>query len=165
MNKAKYFIDKLGLIKHPEGGWFKEVYRSDEIITADALNDRFSSERSISTSIFFLLEKDEFSAFHKIKSDELWHFHAGSSLKLFMISPAGKLTEKKLGLNIERKERPQVIVPNGYYFAAKSNGEFTLSGCTVAPGFDFEDFEMPSLDVLTNLFPAHAELIKLLTTG
>lgn len=163
MNKAKYYIDKLKLFKHPEGGWFKEVYRSDEIISANELHKRFSSERNISTSIYFLLEKNEFSAFHKIKSDELWHYHAGSSLKLFMISPEGILTEKKLGLNIEDEEYPQVTVPHGYYFAAKTNGEFTLSGCTVAPGFDFEDFDMPSRDNLTNLFPTHAELIKLLT--
>ncbi len=163
MNKAKYYIEELELLKHPEGGWFKEVYRSDEIISANEIHERFASERNISTSIYFLLEKNEFSAFHKIKSDELWHFHAGSSLNLFMISPGGQLTIKKLGLDIENDESPQIVVPYGYYFAAKSNGEFTLSGCTVAPGFEFEDFDMPSRDNLTNLFPAHAELIKLLT--
>ncbi len=163
MNNSKYYIDKLELIKHPEGGWFKEVYRSEEMINANEFHDRFSSERNISTSIFFLLSNEEFSAFHKIKSDELWHFHAGFSLNLFMISPGGKLTIKKLGLDIENGESPQLVVPHGYYFAAKSNGEFTLSGCTVAPGFEFEDFDMPSRDNLTNMFPAHAELISLLT--
>lgn len=162
MNNAAYFIEKLELTKHPEGGWFKEVYRSEETISKNALDSRFPSERNISTSIFFLLEKDEFSAFHKIKSDEIWHFHVGNSLKLYMISPEGELIIKKLGLDLDNDEYPQVVVPHGYYFAAKTEGEFTLCACTVAPGFDFHDFEMPAGDALTKMFPAQAEIIKLL---
>ncbi|PLX11659.1 MAG: hypothetical protein C0598_07830 [Marinilabiliales bacterium] len=161
MNSANYFIEKLKLIKHPEGGWYKEVYRSEEFIDINSLDERFSSERNLSTSIFFLLEKNEFSAFHKIKSDEIWHYHSGSSLKLHMITPEGKLIEKKLGLDIENNEFPQVVVPHGYYFAAKTEGEFTLCGCTVSPGFDFSDFEMPNSESLTEMFPAQAEIISL----
>ena len=161
MNSANYFIEKLKLIKHPEGGWYKEVYRSEEFIDINSLDERFSSERNLSTSIFFLLEKNEFSAFHKIKSDEIWHYHSGSSLKLYMITPEGKLIEKKLGLDIENNEFPQVVVPHGYYFAAKTECEFTLCGCTVSPGFDFSDFEMPNSESLTEMFPAQAEIISL----
>ena len=159
MNNANYYIEKLVLQKHPEGGWFKEVYRSNENIAATALGKRFSGQRSISTSIYFLLQKGEFSAFHKIKSDETWHFYDGGTLELFSISPEGKLIIYKLGLNIQKGELPQITIPHGHYFAAKSKADFTFVGCTVAPGFDFVDFEMPSKEELKELFPSQFKII------
>jgi len=160
MANAKYYINKLELHKHPEGGWFKEVYRSEEVIEHKALNKRFSGGRNISTSIYFLLEKDEFSAFHKINSDETWHFYDGGMIEIYSISQEGKLIIHKLGLDIENNELPQITIPAGQYFAAKSSTDFTLVGCTVAPGFDFEDFEMPSKQELKGLFPEHTQIIK-----
>ena len=153
MNNAQYYIDKLQLLKHPEGGWFRENYRSDEIIKHSCLDSRFSGDRSISTSIYFLLEKGEFSAFHKIKSDETWHFHDGFTLEIYSISPEGELKTQKLGLDITDGELPQITIPQGYYFAAKPQGNYTFVGCTVAPGFDFDDFEMPDKEKLIELFP------------
>lgn len=160
MKTAKYYIENLQLQKHPEGGWFKEVYRSDESVSKENLPERFDGNRNYSTSIYFLLEKGDFSAFHKIKSDELWHFHDGEMLEIYMISPDGELTIKKLGLNIENGENPQLVIPHSYYFAASPKGKFTLCACTVSPGFDFNDFEMPATDDLIKLFPQHSEIIN-----
>ena len=160
MNNANFYIEKLNLQKHPEGGWFKEVYRSAESIEKQALGKRFSGERSISTSIYFLLQQGEFSAFHKIKSDETWHFYDGGMLEIYTISPKGKLSIHKLGLNIHQDELPQITIPHGHYFAAKPKGSFTLVGCTVAPGFDFADFELPTKEKLKLLFPKQIEIIE-----
>lgn len=165
MTDAKYYIHKLELQKHPEGGWFKEIYRSQEIIEHGVLNKRFSGDRNISTSIYFLLEKGQYSAFHRIKSDEIWHFYDGGMTKIYSISQKGELTIHKLGLNIENGELPQIIIPGGEYFAAEPSTDFTLVGCTVAPGFDFEDFEMPSKQKLVGLFPKQAEIIEELGIG
>lgn len=165
MTDAKYYIHKLELQKHPEGGWFKEIYRSQEIIEQGIFNKRFSGDRNISTSIYFLLEKGQFSAFHRIKSDEIWHFYDGGMTKIYSISPKGELTIHKLGLNIENGELPQIIIPGGEYFAAEPSTDFTLVGCTVAPGFDFEDFEMPSKQELVALFPKQVEIIEELGMG
>lgn len=159
MSKAKYYIDKIGLIKHPEGGFYKEVYRSGEDINTDSLDDRFPSKRNISSSIYFLLERDDFSAFHKIKSDEIWHFYDGDMIEIYSISPEGELTLHKLGLDLANNESPQLCIPHGHFFAAKTSGDYTLVGCTVAPAFDFSDFEMPDKKTLSNLFPEHSEII------
>ena len=160
MKTSKYYIDKLELSKHPEGGWFKEEYRSAESIPSTALDNRFDAERSISTSIYFLLEKGAFSAFHRIKSDETWHFYDGDSLNIHSISPQGEYKLYVLGLNIENGELPQITVPHGDFFAAETNGSFTFVGCTVAPGFDFNDFEMPKKQDLSALYPNHISLIE-----
>lgn len=160
MADAKYYINKLKLQKHTEGGWFKEIYRSQELIEQQSLNKRFSGNRNISTSIYFLLEKSQFSAFHRIKSDEIWHFYDGGMIEIYSISPKGELRIHKLGLNIENGELPQIIIPGGEYFAAVPSTDFTLVGCTVAPGFDFEDFEMPSKHELIEQFPGQTEIIE-----
>jgi len=162
---AQKWIENLGLIKHPEGGWYKENYRSSENILKDHLPDRFSGDRSFSTSIYFLLTSDEFSAFHRIKQDEIWHFYDGSSLGIHSIDREGNYRERMLGKNIEEKENLQIVVEAGCCFAASVQGEntFTLVGCTVAPGFDFEDFEMPDRSDLLKIFPEHKEIIQKLT--
>jgi len=165
MDSAKHWIKQLKLQLHPEGGYYKETYRSSENIPADGLPKRFSGERTFSTAIYYLLEKPNFSAFHRIKQDEIWHFYDGSSLTIHVISPKGEYAALKLGKKIEKGESPQIVVPAGTYFAAEVNNKssYTLSGCTVAPGFDFADFEMPSRDDLLNLFPNHQTIINTFT--
>jgi len=164
MKDASTWIQHLNLLPHPEGGWFKEVYRSSEYIPQSALPERFNGSRSFCTSIYFLLRDDEFSAFHRIKQDELWHFYAGDALSVHVINTAGQYAEKKLGSHIEQGESFQHVVEAGDYFAASlPAGGFALVGCTVAPGFDFADFEMPSRDDLINIFPAQKSIIHTLT--
>ncbi len=117
-------------------------------------------ERNFSTAIYFLLEKDNFSAFHKIKSDELWHFYAGDSLEVIEITADGELKITELG-----PDNFQYCVPAGNWFGSrvKKGGSFSLVGCTVAPGFDFKDFEMAKRDELLKEFPGHANIIGELT--
>jgi hypothetical protein len=138
MNKAKYWIEKLGLQKHPEGGWFMEVYRSSEIIHQTALYSGFSGDRNCCTSIYFLLQGADFSAFHRIKSDEIWHYYTGSSSVEIMTIVNGDIQKSKLGNNYEEEERFQIVVPKNTWFAARLINEtgFALVGCTVAPGFN-----------------------------
>jgi len=164
-NQAKNWIKNLGLIKHPEGGWFKETYRSKEIISKENLPDRFSGDRCFSTSIYFLLTSNEFSAFHKIKQDEIWHFYEGSSLSIHVIDETGEYFRLFLGKEIEKNESLQVVVKEGWLFGASVNEKnlFSLVGCTVAPGFNFEDFEMPDRTSLMKQFPQHRNIIEKLS--
>lgn len=165
MNNAEYWIKKLELEKHPEGGWFKEVYRADEIHKHEHLPERFTGERHHSTSIYFLLTSDTFSAFHRIKSDELWHFYTGSPVIVFMIDENGNYSEIKLGSNHEAGEVFQCVIPYGVWFGAKVNqaNSFSLVGCTVAPGFHFDDFELAKRDELVKQFPQHEKIIERMT--
>lgn len=165
MKNAEYWVDKLSLETHPEGGFFKEVYRSDEAISHTALPKRFSGERVFSTSIFYLLNKNDISLFHRIKQDEIWHFYEGDSLTIHCISPDGVYSAFLLGRDIECGESFQVVVKRGCYFAAEINNKesFSLAGCTVAPGFDFEDFEIPSRMELALAFPQHEKIINSFT--
>lgn len=161
MKKLTQWISQLHLQPHPEGGFYKEVYRSDEIISEDSLNNRYGSEHSISTSIYYLLTGNDFSAFHKIKSDEIWHFYDGSPITLYLINEDGKFETKKLGINLEANEVPQIVIPRNNWFAAQPNDKnsYTLVGCTVAPGFDFNDFELADRKDLLKKFPQHNNLI------
>lgn len=161
--QAEDWIEFLDLIKHPEGGWFRETYRSSESIDSRHLPARFNGERSFSTAIYFLLKSAEFSAFHKIKQDELWHFHCGSSLVLHIIDENAKYQQQLLGLHND--ENPQIVVKAGCLFAAKviDPDSYTLVSCTVAPGFEFDDFEMPSRKRLLDLYPQHKSVIMKLT--
>ena len=165
MKDANYWIKKLDLKRHPEGGYFKETYRSDEVIFKDALPKRFSGDRVFSTSIYFLLNKKDFSAFHRIKQDEVWHFYEGSSLTLHIIDQTGDYSAIKIGRNIEDNELFQAVVERKCWFAASVNNveEFSLVGCTVAPGFDFADFEMPDRKSLASKYPEHIKIINKFT--
>jgi len=155
--------EQLALSRHPEGGWFAETYRSAEILPADALPPRFGAARCCSTAILFLLEAGDFSALHRIKSDEIWHFYAGAALLVHVIEPGGGYRVIRLGSNIAQGELFQAVVPAGCWFGAESTGAFTLVGCTVAPGFDFRDFEMASADQLCACYPQHQALVRRLT--
>ena len=162
MRTANDWIEHLQLLKHPEGGYFKEVYRAKELINQDALPARFNSNRNFSTSIYYLLEKNDFSAFHRIHSDETWHFYAGSPLRLYIIDAEGKLEMRYISNEIKPNHYLQYTVPFGCWFAAEldNSTDFTLLGCTVSPGFDFEDFQLAEKSQLIATYPQHRELIE-----
>jgi len=165
MQTAKYWIEKLGLQKHPEGGYFKEVYRSEEIIPAQSLHKRYSGERNHATSIYFLLTSNEFSAFHRIKSDETWHFYTGSPVTVHMINENGKYSAVKLGANSENGEVFQFTIPHGVWFATSVDeaDSFALVGCTVAPSFHYDDFELGKRAELVKLLPENEGVIRKFT--
>ena len=153
---STYYIKTLSLLPHPEGGYYKETYRSKESIDIKG----FDGKRNYSTAIYFLLEKDNFSALHKLKSDELWHFYAGDPLEVIEIDTQGQLKITELG-----KDNFQYCVPAGNWFGSrvKNGGEFSLVGCTVAPGFDFADFEMAKREKLIKEFPKLETIINQMT--
>jgi uncharacterized protein len=161
MIRTENIIRALQLNPHPEGGFFRETYRSMGVISKDELGNKYSGKRNFSTCIYFLLTSENFSAFHRIVQDEAWHFYEGSPLSLHMISPQGEYARVIIGRNFEKGEVPQFVVPGGTWFAAEvaSIDSFSLLGCTVAPGFDFEDFEMGRRDELISLFPELNEII------
>jgi len=161
--KAAERVAQLGLRPHPEGGWFRETYRSEELVSA--LPARFPGPRNFSTAIYFLLESGNFSAFHRIRSDELWHFYAGDALEVIEIDEQGKLIVTSLGSDAANGELFQHLVPAGRWFASrvKDGGSYSLVGCTVAPGFDFADFEMAARDALSAEFPEHKTIVEALT--
>jgi len=155
---AALWIRALGLVPHPEGGYYRETWRSDA---------RDSSGRSLATAIYFLLEGTDFSAFHRLDSDEIWHFHAGNPLILTMIAPGGARTDARLGRDPARGEMFQAIVPAGSWFAAAldSPGGWALVGCTTTPGFEFADWELGGRADLLRAYPQHREVIEKLTRG
>jgi predicted cupin superfamily sugar epimerase len=164
MQTANYWINHLKLKKHPEGGFYRETYRSNGMITGDCLPTQFAGSRNFSTSIYFLLQSQDRSCFHRIKSDELWHFHAGSSLTIYVLDRQG-ITTHLLGMDADSGESLQIVIPANCWFGAMVNApeSYVLSGCTVSPGFDFHDFEIANRQALLEQYPAHADTIQLLT--
>ena len=164
MNKeAEYWKLKLGLSQLlKEGGYYKETYRSDKVIT---LQFEKNGERSISTLIYYLLDGDQFSALHKLKSDEIWHFYGGSSLTLYVIDEKGDLEHIKLGNNLENGESFQAVVKANCWFGAKVNNRssHSLLGCVVSPGFDYQDYELGERKKLVEAYPQHRSIIEELT--
>lgn len=134
------------------------MYRSTEQVASDALPLRFDGDRSFSTAIYFLLEEGEFSAFHRIRQDELWHFYAGEPLTVHAIDHDGAYRAISVG-----PDAPMAVIPAGWLFGATPDGPYALLGCTVAPGFDFADFEMPDRATLLSEFPQHKDRIERLT--
>ncbi len=161
--KIEELIKHYNLLPHPEGGFFRQTYAAVELIFKEALPERFEGSRSFSTAIYFLLPTGSFSAFHRIKSDEVWHFYEGCPLNIHVIHPNGDYECLKLGSNLNNGESYQLVVPANSWFASEpigDNGSFSLVGCTVSPGFDFSDFELAEVAALTNQFPKHIELIR-----
>jgi len=160
---AHEIIRHLHLVQHPEGGYFCENYRSPEWLSAKGLPRRYQGKRSVSTAIYYLLQSGDFSALHRIQSDELWYFHAGVPLEIVTLSKAGVFSTIKLGMDLEKGERPQVMIPRGVWFGAAvrgaDKGAYTLTSCSVAPGFDFADFEMAQQSELLKKFPWQRRLI------
>jgi uncharacterized protein len=153
---AQYWINHLGLNPHPEGGYYRSSYASDDSISVE------EKGRKLFTSIYFLLKSDDISHFHRLKSDELWYFHGGSPLIIHVIDESGEYKEMKLGLNLEEGELPQVLVRKNTVFGSSVLVEdtFSLVGCMVSPGFDFEDFELFNQEELLEEYPRHEEIIR-----
>lgn len=162
---ADHFIDKLNLKAHPEGGYYRQTYCSDILINKALLPKGYSGGRPCLTAIYFLLKGDDFSALHRLKSDELWHYYAGSSLTIWVIHPKGELEKIILGTDIHAGETCQAIIPGGCWFGAAVNdtASFSLVGCTVSPGFHFDDFELGERAFLVQTYPEHKDIIHALT--
>ena len=165
MTDADSIIKKLGLVRHPEGGHYRETYRSELILDRRCLPAGFGGNRSASTAILFLLSEGEKSSLHRLRSDEVWHFYLGGPLDLSWVSPAGEAITVTLGKEIEAGHAVQVTVPARAWMGARpqSGAGFCLVGCTVAPGFDFADFEMGNRDALLAQFPHLRQIIGQLT--
>ena len=164
MKNVDYWINQLRLLPHPEGGFYKETYRSSETVSSSALPDRFDGDRNFSTAIYFLLRSGDRSVFHRIKSDELWHFYQGSTLSIYLLQQ-NDLKILKMVADMEKRELLQVAIPANCWFGARVDepGSYALCGCTVSPGFDFRDFEMARKEYLLEAYPEQAEIIAQLT--
>ncbi len=130
--RAQDIIEKLGLTAHPEGGWYRETWRAESAV----------GERAAGTAIYYLLEQGQRSHWHRVDAAEVWHFYAGAPLELSLSRDGTTSSVKKLGADFEKGEAPQIIVPPNCWLAAQSLGDWTLVGCTVSPGFEFEKFEL-----------------------
>lgn len=155
MQTADDFIQQLELEQHVEGGYYRSSFRSQS---------DFDTTRSLWSSIYFLLRTGEMSHFHRLTSDEMWYFHAGQSLTIYMIDEQGELTTAQLGLDIAAGERPQFLVPKGCIFGSAMNQPgFSLVGCMVSPGFTFDNFELFSQQTLLAQYPQHQTIIERLS--
>lgn len=170
MHTAEYYIEKLEMEPHVEGGYFKECLQGKDIMEAYQKGAQQNGDnhtqngRKLWSSIYFLLCKDEVSHFHKLESDEVWYFHDGSALTIYMISPEGELYAPKLGLDIEKGEVPQILVPKGYIFGSAMEEEgYSLVGCMVAPCFRYEEFELMNRAEMLEQYPQYKEAIMKLT--
>ncbi len=156
--EVQNIVKRLDLKPHPEGGFYRETYRS-----AGKFGDK-----NHSTAIYFLLTPGNFSALHRIRSDEAWHFYSGGSITIVEITPKGDVKRTVIGNDFEKGEVPQYVVPAGNWFGSYLNegGEYALVGCTVSPGFEFTDFEMGKRAELLEKYPrASEEIVQLTRVG
>jgi predicted cupin superfamily sugar epimerase len=157
----------LGLVPHPrEGGSYVRTYESGERLPADAFaEERYPGPRLTGTAIYYLLEPGEFSEMHRLKSDEIFHFYAGDAVEMLQLHAGGRGTILRIGNDLVRGERPQAVVPRGIWQGSRlaPGGQWALLGCTVSPGFDFEDYEAGARNELSREWPAFAALIAELT--
>jgi len=161
MSIADQLIQRYNLKPHPEGGWYKQTYKSNEQTAAAALPGRFGGDRAFSTAIYFLLATGNFSAFHRIKSDECWHFYAGGPLLIYIIEQTGELKIISLGNNFEKGQSFQYVVPANCWFASRPapGSEYCFVGCTVSPAFEFDDLELANATELSVVYPQHKSFI------
>ncbi len=157
--RIELLTEHLQLQPHPEGGFFKETYRSEELLHSPDIG----GSRNLLSSIYFLLVAENFSSFHCIGSDELWYFQEGAACTIHVLHRQGGYTKIKLGLEISNGETLQTWVKAGDWFASETNGEYSLVGCAVAPAFDFKDFEIANRNKLLLAFPDFQDLIERLT--
>ena len=159
---SQFFISKLGLTPHREGGYYKESIHSIETISDQDLIMSFEGKRKLYTSIYFLLTSNDISHFHRLKSDELWYYHAGSPLTIHVIEENGDYKEIKLGLNVDKGEVPQALVPKNTIFGSSvmDADTFSLVGCMVSPGFEYRDFELFTQNELLLKYPQHKVVIR-----
>ncbi len=166
MLTAQQVIEILGLQPHPkEGGYFVESYRSSGSIPRSALPEGYSGDRSFGTAIYYLLTPDSFSEMHRLRSDEVFHHYLGDPVEMLQLWPEGRGEIVKLGTDLEAGMRPQVVVPRGVWQGSRlaPGGSFALLGCTVAPGFDYADYEAGDRGTLLKAYPRSWELIQALT--
>jgi predicted cupin superfamily sugar epimerase len=193
MVTAKELIERLDLKPHPEGGYFAEVWRAPERLAVNALPLRYSGARSLSTSIYFLLTHDTFSRMHRLRSDEIFHFYLGEPVEMLLLGPRGAAEKKEegagegagkgagggagenvgpgelaiLGNDIKAGQRPQILVRRGTWQGARlvsrKKGAFALMGTTMAPGFEYEDYQEGDRAKLVGEYPEFAEKICDLT--
>jgi predicted cupin superfamily sugar epimerase len=159
---VKQLIQQYNLQPHPEGGWYRQTYKSKEQLRAEVLPEKFGGSRAFSTAIYFLLEKGNFSAFHRIKSDECWHFYDGDPLLIYIIEQNGELKIIALGNDLEKGQTFQYVVPANCWFASRpaTGSEYCFVGCTVSPGFEFGDLELADANELSAIYPEHETIIK-----
>lgn len=158
---AATIIKKLGLEPLPEeGGFYRETFRDTGVISSSALPNH-EGDRKYSTSIYYLVTPEEFSGLHAVKSAEVFHFYAGDPVRMVQIDEAGKMSEHILGSNLEKGQRPQLVVTPNVWQGTKlvEGGAWALMGCTVAPGFEFQDFIGGTFDELSKKFPEHSDTI------
>lgn len=160
--RVQQLISHYRMQPHPEGGYYLQSYKSSGSIAVSSLPEDFSGPRPFSTAIYFLLEQGNFSAFHRIKSDECWHFYEGGCLHVHILYPDGEWKTVRLGSDISKGEVYQFVVPANCWFASEPapGTGYSLVGCTVSPGFDFADFELANATILSNEYPAHATFIQ-----
>jgi uncharacterized protein len=161
-DEIKHF---LNLQPHPEGGWFAQTYKSREVIAAEALPSRYGGSRSFGTCIYYLLEPGTFSELHRLRSDEIFHFYMGDPVEMLQLWPEGRVKTITIGSDLSRGMVPQVVVPREVWQGSRlvAGGKVALMGCTVAPGFEFEDYERASREDLKKAYPKYAEMIEALT--
>jgi uncharacterized protein len=159
---AGYIIDHLNMKAHPEGGFFTETYRSKEMVKQSELPERYIGDRNLSTCIYFLLKSGQVSKFHRLKTDEIWHFYSGCPMELNIIDENGNFSRIHLGSNINKGEISQFVVKMNCWIAAKPSApnSYALVGCTMAPGFDYTDFEIADPDILINNYPLLKDIIN-----
>jgi len=157
----------LGLVPHPrEGGWYIRTYESNEMVSPACFRDgRYKGERRTGTAIYYLLEHDTFSEMHRLQSDEVFHFYAGDSVEMLQLEESGRGSVVHLGVQLDAGERPQIVVPRGVWQGCRlrPGGKWALLGCTVSPGFEFEDYEAGHREQLSAQWPAYRDLIEALT--
>jgi predicted cupin superfamily sugar epimerase len=156
----------LGLVPHPiEGGYFAETYRSADHISAGGLPSRYPGNRAASTAIYYLLTPDTFSAMHRLASDEIFHFYLGDPVEMLHLYPDGTHRITVIGPDLEAGQRPQMVVPRNVWQGARliPGGHYALLGTTVAPGFDYADYETASRATLLTTYPTAKDLILALT--
>jgi predicted cupin superfamily sugar epimerase len=167
MHTAEFWISNLGLERHPEGGWYRETYRSSGSFGFGE-NSSFGSARSFATSIYYLLESGDRSRLHRILSDEQWFFHAGSPLEVHCFPEIGEPASFTLGIDPDAVQLPHSWVPAECFFGARLQepappGAYALVSCVVAPGFDFRDFSFADRSAMIARFPYHARIIEKLS--
>ncbi len=157
----------LGLVPHPrEGGYYVRTYESGELVPADAFaSGRYSGARHTGTAIYYLLEPDTFSEMHRLRSDEIFHFYAGDPVEMLQLAEDGTGKIARIGNRLAQGERPQVVVRRGIWQGSRlvPGGKWSLLGCTVSPGFEFEDYETATRDELCARWPAFSDLLRWLT--
>ena len=163
MKDYRNVIERLNLLPHPEGGYYRRNWQSQlQAEAKDATGKSVHPIRSIGSSILYLLPSNEVCAWHRVACDEMWHYYNGSGLKMYLLNSFTGLSEHSLGMDIEKGQLPQLIIPRNTWFCGEvlDNEAYSFCGCTLWPSFSYADFELAEQHKLLDEFPAHKELIN-----